>query len=242
MMKPDHKVLVKDIVSVNFRTADIFARYGIDFCCGGGITIAQASQKADVDVEQLITDLEGAMQMPDRETELLNRLSLDELAHYIVETHHTFVRSNIITISDYMARIVMAHGDKHPELETIQHLFQASSIDLTSHMQKEEVLLFPYISSLVKASRIGARPAPAAFSSISDPIAAMEEDHLLEGNRFMEISRLSNNYVMPQGGCNTYKVAFEKLKAFEQDLHRHIHLENNILFPKAKQLESEVLS
>lgn len=233
-------ILIKDLVARNYRTADVFNKYGIDFCCGGGISLEEAAEKAGIGLEDIQKELESAMEAPDRESELLNRLPLSELCDYIVETHHTYVRQNLPLVADYLARIVMAHGDHHPELEEVQQAFLESASALTQHMQKEEIMLFPYISSLVKASNAGAVPPVPAFGSAKAPVEVMMAEHTTEGDRFEEIRRLTDDYSLPEDACNTYKVALEKLKAFESDLHRHIHLENNILFPKALQLEAEI--
>jgi regulator of cell morphogenesis and NO signaling len=234
------KILVKDLVARNYRAADVFSKYGVDFCCGGGISLDEAAEKAGISVSALQEELDRAMETPDRESDLLRRLPLNELCDYILETHHTYVRENLPLVADYLARIVMAHGDRHPELEKVQRAFQESAIALTQHMQKEEIMLFPYISSLVKAYHKGAVPPVPTFVSAKAPVEVMMAEHSAEGDRFEEISRLTNQYALPEDACNTYKVALEKLKAFESDLHRHIHLENNILFPKALQLEAEI--
>lgn len=233
-------ILVKDLVARNYRAADVFNKYGIDFCCGGGISLDEAAEKAGIDVAALQIELDQAMETPDRESELLGRLPLNELCNYIVETHHTYVRQNLPLVADYLARIVMAHGDRHRELESVQQAFQESAIALTQHMQKEEIMLFPYIASLEKARNAGLVPPTPAFGSAKAPVEVMMAEHTTEGDRFEEIRRLTGDYSVPEDACNTYRVALEKLKAFESDLHRHIHLENNILFPRALQLEAEI--
>ncbi|MBP7848906.1 MAG: iron-sulfur cluster repair di-iron protein [Lentimicrobiaceae bacterium] len=241
-MELDPNVFVSEVVSQNFQAADVFSRHGIDFCCGGHISLEQAARKSGTDVSALIVELNDVMKEPDRESDLFRRLAPDELCRYIVDVHHTYVRTNIMTNSDYLSRIVMAHGDRHPELETVQRLFQVCAVALTTHMQKEEVVLFPFISRLVKARHLNEKIPEMSLQHIENPMSVMEAEHDEEGRRFREISRLTQGYSTPSDACNTYRVAMQKLQDFEQDLHRHIHLENNILFPAARLLAKEVLT
>ncbi len=232
---------VNEIVTENYKAADVFHKYGIDFCCGGNITIEDACDKIDSGYEDLIDELEQAINTKDFESDLISRLSLDQLIDHIVENHHAFVHANVAPIKQYLSKIVQVHGNNHPELHKVKSLFDASSGDLTMHMQKEELVLFPYIKKLTVAVPKGEKPKGFGFKSVAEPIEAMNADHDLEGERFREIALLTNDYQLPEDGCSTYRVALEKLRDYEIDLHRHIHLENNILFPKAIEFEKKVL-
>ena len=173
----------------------------------------------------------------DPDSDYINNLGLDELSEYIVKRHHSYVRESIPVIQKNLEKICNVHGENHTELFDIMVLFDGSAGALTKHMQKEEIVLFPFIHRLATAKKEN-RPLPRApFGSVSNPIETMLAEHQNEGERFDQIARLSNNYVLPEGGCTTYDVTLKQLRDFENDLHRHIHLENNILFPKAIELE-----
>lgn len=232
---------VSDIVKNDFRTSEVFDKYGIDFCCGGNISVAEASKQNQVNTDQLVQELNQKMSESDEENIKYDSWPLDLLASYIQKKHHRYVESAIPVLNAYLDKIANVHGENHPELYEINDLFKASAGELTKHMKKEEMMVFPYVEKLVNIKETGSeeRQKPG-FGSIANPIAQMEAEHEAEGDRFKKIAELSNNYNPPADACNTYMVAFEKLKAFESDLHIHIHLENNILFPKAKELEQSM--
>ncbi len=232
---------VNEVVTENYKAADVFHKHGIDFCCGGNITIEEACNQSNSGCEELIDELEQAINTKDFESDLIARLSLDQLIDHIVENHHAFVHANVAPIKQYLSKIAQVHGTNHPELHKVKALFEASAGDLTMHMQKEELVLFPYIKKLTVAVPRGEKPRGFGFKSVAEPIQAMHADHDIEGERFREIARLTDDYQLPEDGCSTYRVALEKLRDFESDLHRHIHLENNILFPRAIELEKKVL-
>lgn len=152
------------------------------------------------------------------------------------------MEAKIIEIKPYLDRIVNVHGSRHPELETIRQLFHQSAGELAAHMKKEEFILFPFICKMVNVKQRGEKLSLSPFGKVENPVAMMRHEHNIEGDRFREIAALSNNYTPPEDACNTYRVTFALLKEFEADLHLHIHLENNILFPKAIALEKELLS
>lgn len=154
--------------------------------------------------------------------------------------HHRFVETKIQEILPYLDKITRVHGGHHPELEEVNQLFKESAGELTKHMKKEELILFPFIRKMVKAQQSG-EAAQAPFGTVQNPISAMMQEHDTEGERFRQIAELTHNYTTPEDGCNTYNVTLSLLKEFEEDLHLHIHLENNILFPKAIALEKTLL-
>jgi len=128
------------------------------------------------------------------------------------------------------------HGENHPELFEVNASFNEAAGNLAAHMQKEELILFPYIRNM-EQQILKREPAPAIAGKAAETIAEMESEHQVEGDRFMKISEITGNYAVPADGCSTYAVTYKTLQEFENDLHRHIHLENNILFPKAIELE-----
>ncbi|MFA6770400.1 MAG: hemerythrin domain-containing protein, partial [Bacteroidales bacterium] len=166
---------------------------------------------------------------------------LDLLADYIEKTHHRYVQDKSLEIIQYLTKICEVHGTNHPELFKIKKLFTKVIENLAMHMQKEELVLFPFIRKMEKTLRSGQFLEKPSFGSIKNPIETMEDEHLAEGDRYREIDNLSNHYTIPKDGCNTYQVTYTMLKEFEEDLHMHIHLENNILFPKAILLEERLM-
>jgi regulator of cell morphogenesis and NO signaling len=228
---------VGEVVKNNFKTATLFQANRIDYCCGGKQSISEACNKAGVHTEQLISQLEKVLQESDPDTEYINNMALGALSGYIVNRHHVYVRKNISFLKQNLEKIAAVHGANHPELAAVKDEFNQSAGELTMHMQKEELLLFPFIKKMEEVKKEKKElPAPS-FGSVTNPIAAMMREHENEGERYVRISALTNNYQVPADGCTTYEVTMKQLADFEKDLHRHIHLENNILFPKAKALE-----
>lgn len=234
--------IVKDVVKKNFKTAKVFQAHNIDYCCGGNKAITDACKEKGVSQDQLISQLNNILSQTDADTEYINNLSLAELSDHIVKKHHAYVRDHIPFLEKNLEKIVRVHGSNHPELAEIQRLFHISAGELTMHMQKEELMLFPYIKRLETAKNSNSEIPKAPFGSVANPINMMMADHENEGGRFSEISNLSGNYAPPDDACTTYEVTFKHLQEFEQDLHRHIHLENNILFPEALAMEQQFYS
>lgn len=230
---------VADLVTENIKTAHIFRKYGIDFCCGGGLPVKQAAAKARIDYMELEKELLGVKNII-LEADNYSDRELDELADHIVNVHHSYIMENIPVIIGYASRVVQVHAADYPELIQIQRLFSEVSIDLTGHLKKEENVVFPFIKTLTDARRSGKELEKPAFDTLENPVKIMEEDHEDAGMVFKKIKALSNNFIPPAGACNTYKAFYSKLEEFEKDLHHHVHLENNILFPKALKLEKEL--
>jgi len=235
-MENNSSFTVGEIVAKNFKTASIFSKYGIDFCCGGEKTLGEVCKEQSVDIANLQKELEEAAQDKGDNIDF-NSWSLKLLADYIVETYHEYIRKNAPLILQYLGKIKEVHGEHHPELSEIFGLFSQSAMDLSLHLQKEERILFPLIRELSEAQKTGIPPEEGHCGTINNPIAVMKGEHGIEGERFRKVSELSNNYTVPSDGCNTYHAAYEMLEEFERKLHEHIHLENNILFPKAIELE-----
>ena len=231
---------IGEVVKLNFATASIFRENNIDFCCGGDKTISEASKAAGIDSTQLIKELEEKTASPDPDSAYINNLEPDELIDYIVKRHHTYVRKSIPFLQESIAKVCKKHGENHPEMFEIQRLFEASAGDLTMHMQKEELMLFPYIKRMVQSDKEGTKVNNPPFGTVANPIRAMVADHQNEGERFEKIDELTSHYQIPEDACATYFATIKGLQDFEKDLHRHIHLENNILFPKAEKLEARL--
>lgn len=233
--------IIGDIVSVNFKTAQIFEKNNIDFCCGGQVSLAEACEKSNVDLNQLMPELELLVQVSDPDSKYLDGLELDALSEYIVKRHHTYVSENIPFLRQKLQKLCEVHGESHHELFEVAKLFGEGADNLTMHMQKEEIILFPHIANMVSLKTSG-NNSPGFEGGVMGPIDQMILEHVAEGERFEKISKITQNYTPPADGCNTYQVTYKTLQEFEQDLHRHIHIENNILFKKAAKLENELLA
>lgn len=238
-MKNLEEKIIGKIVAEDYRAASVFQKYGIDFCCQGNRTINDACQKKNLDASAVVKDLNKISESHTETTTDYQSWPLDLLADYIEKMHHRYVEEKIPVLKQFLEKIAQVHGSNHPELLEIVGHFHASAGELTAHMKKEEFILFPYIRKMVKSKHNGEQPGQPNFGSVENPIQMLMQEHDQEGERFREISRLSNNYTTPEDACNTYKVAYATLREFENDLHLHIHLENNILFPKAAEMEKE---
>ena len=230
---------IGEIVADDFRTAAIFKKHGIDFCCKGGRSIEEACEQKKVDPTALVNELEALPKGNSNEVDVRD-WPLDLLANYIVRIHHQYVQDKTPTLLQFLDKLCRVHGDRHPELFEINRIFNERAQDLAVHFQKEERVLFPFIEQLVKAQQTGQPLGDIPFGSVENPIEMMMHEHSAEGDRFEQIVRLSNGYTPPADACNTYRVTFAMLQEFETDLNRHIHLENNILFPKAIALEKQL--
>lgn len=240
-LQNNSKKQIGQYVAEDFRTAAVFSKYGIDFCCKGNRTIEEVCEKNNIDTDELIGKL-LEIQLSDSQQSIdYKSWPLDLLADYIEKKHHRYVEEKTPVLRQFLDKLCKVHGQRHPELLEITAHFIASSKELAAHMKKEELILFPFIKKMVKAQLDGNAIQAPQFGTVENPIAMMKEEHENEGERFRQIAELSNNYTPPADACNTYKVTFAMLDEFEKDLHLHIHLENNILFPEAIKLEQSFI-
>lgn len=236
-MNATQDTTIRDIVAADFRAAAVFQKFGIDFCCGGGRTLADVCSERGLPVDTVVAELAGACHSDSSAAPQFGEWDATTLATYIVEQHHAYVREALPAIKAHTEKVARVHGERHPEMIEVDRLFTAVAEEMTSHMFKEERILFPYVVAL-EASVRGGLPAPAApFGSVENPIAMMEDEHESAGGAMASIRRLTNDYTVPEDGCTTFRVCLQELEAFERDLHTHVHLENNLLFPKAVRLE-----
>lgn len=231
------KTTVGEYVAKDFRTAALFSKYGIDFCCKGDRTLEQVCEKKEVNPDDLLQEIEAILNTKNDEGIDFNSWPLDLLADYIEKKHHRYVEEKTQIILPFLDKLCKVHGAHHPELFAINELFIGCAGELAQHMKKEELILFPFIKKMVQATITDELIVQPHFGTVENPIEMMKHEHDAEGERFRKIAELTNNYTPPADACNTYKVTFAMLQEFEQDLHKHIHLENNILFPKAIKLE-----
>ena len=241
-MNPITEKTIGEFVADDYRTAQVFKKYNIDFCCKGNRTISEVSSKKNVDTETIISEINAIITSDSKESSDFKSWPIDLLADYIEKRHHRYVEEKTPTIQAFLEKLCKVHGDKHPELFEITKIFNESAGDLAAHMKKEELILFPFIHKMVKAKGAGQELSTPHFGTVANPIDMMKHEHTAEGTRFEKIAELANNYIAPPDGCTTYNVTFAMLRDFEADLHLHIHLENNILFPKAVSLEKELNS
>lgn len=232
--------IIGELVANDYRTASIFKKYGIDFCCQGNRTINEACEAKQIDETLVVSDLNTLINAIADSGIDYKSWPLDLLADFIEKKHHRYVQEKTLEIKPYLEKICRVHGGRHPELLEINEHFNATAGELAMHMKKEELIVFPYIKKMVKAQQENTKIDSPQFESVRFPIQAMMDEHTTEGDRFRKIEALSNNYTAPEDACNTFRVTYALLKEFEQDLHMHIHLENNILFPKAIELEKQL--
>ena len=235
-----HAITIGEIVAKNFRSAETFGKYGIDFCCGGKISLEEACRKKGINIKQIQEELDSISAQSGPISQDYNSWDLDFLCDYIVNTHHKYVVSAMPVIFEYTQKVAKVHGDRHPEAIQIATIFEKVMEELNSHMMKEENILFPYIRQMAVSVKQGIPLSHSPFGTVQNPINMMEHEHDVVGEMCKKIKEISGNYTPPDDGCTTYRLSFLKLQEFENDLHRHIHLENNILFPKAVQMENGV--
>jgi len=231
---------VAEIVTENIKTADVFKKNGIDFCCGGNVKVQEICAKKGVDYSKLKEDILNIGIAPKGSSDF-NTWDLDFLTDYIINTHHKYVKEANELIIQYSDKVAKVHGHHFTETIEINKLFHEIANELNMHMQKEEQILFPFIKEIAKAKKEGIRLSPPPFGSIQNPINMMEMEHTDAGEILFKIKDLSNNHTPPEGACNTFKALYSKLEEYQNDLFQHIHLENNILFPKAIQYEQELM-
>lgn len=230
---------VAEVVTKNIKASHVFKKYNIDFCCGGGISIEKSCEKKGINYDLLICELEN-MDIKEEDSNNYNGWDLPFLIDYIVNVHHKYVIESIPILLVYSAKVANVHGHHYSEVKEIDRLLQIVANELAGHMKKEELILFPYIKQLAKAAKENTPFPNPHYGTVNNPIQMMEEEHEKVGDILKVIAKLSNNYTPPEEACNTFKALYDKLDEFEQDLHKHIHLENNILHPKAIAMENKL--
>lgn len=225
-----------DIVAHDLRTGAVFNRHGLDFCCGGRITLADACRTREIDPDVLLAELRAVGRDPDPPVDVTT-WPVEQVIERIVGRHHAYVRRQIPVITAYLERLVVHHGEGAPELSRLAMMFGELAGDLERHMQREELVLFPFIEAMAAAERTQSAPPPAPFGSVTNPIRVMEDEHQSVAAELWLMRVLSNGYTAPEHACATWGVCYEALTAFEHDLQQHVHLENNVVFPEAMRLE-----
>jgi regulator of cell morphogenesis and NO signaling len=230
---------IGQIAAKDLRKAEVFKKYGIDFCCGGKKSLKDVCEEKGLNLKEVENALEEVKESS-AQVENYDKWSPDFLADYIYNKHHLFYYEEEPMIRDLMVKVVDHHGDNFPALQEVAVLYSNLIEELNSHFAKEEKILFPFIKALVAAKKTGNIEEAFGKFSLGAPVQMMESEHEAAGEILEEISAATNNYTPPAGACNSFQYLYKKLKALQDDLHQHIHLENNILFPKALKLEKEL--
>lgn len=237
----DKTKTVRDLAVENPQAVRVFEKFKIDYCCGGHISFEEACRNAGAEMNQvsemLVKAANGSDQNNMSDTDF-TKWSLASLSDYIVRKHHEFTRNENASITALLEKVCSIHGRNHAELFDIQKIFGTLRLELENHMLKEERMLFPYIALMESSLNFGQPIPPAPFGSAKNPVKVMVAEHDAAGEHLREIRQFSNHFAVPDDACITYQKLYGALENFEKDLHRHIHLENNILFPKAIQMEA----
>lgn len=218
---------IGEIVALDYRAASVFKEAGIDFCCGGKKGLDETCSEKGIDKGKILAELEKLESTPNTTTHNFNEWDLEFLCDYIVNTHHKYVLKSLPDLVAYTAKIAVVHGEGHPELWAVSRLFSQINQELLQHLDKEEKVLFPSIREAIKTK------SEKAIALIHSEILRMSDEHELAGGAMDRINEITSGYKLPADACNTYNVTFRLLREFEDDLHTHVHLENNILYPKA---------
>lgn len=230
---------VAEIATSHPESVRVFQKLGIDFCCGGRMPLAQACEKMGLSVDETLAALEAEFGRQGIVIEPSTDGRLEDLVNRILDSHHVFTREETDRLRPLMAKVASVHGERHPELVRVRGLFEALCADLESHLMKEEQILFPYVIA-TERSREGSDDAPGScFGTVQSPITVMEMEHERVGEILAELRDLTNGYAAPEDACNSFRALYHGLAELEADLHRHIHLENNVLFPRAIEMERQ---
>lgn len=227
---------IGEIVAEDFRTAEAFSKAGIDFCCGGQVPLEDACQEKGLDLASIIQTINTAKEAPIDRSQQYASWELPFLIDYIINTHHVYLKENTAQIAAYAGKIAEVHGSHHPETIEVAAIFEKIAADMTGHLQEEEEVLFPAVKRIVAASKTGGEADSRDRDTLRESLQKLDQEHEEIGEATHVIRRLTRNYDIPADVCNTFVVTYRKLREFEEDLHKHVHLENNILFPKAERL------
>jgi regulator of cell morphogenesis and NO signaling len=227
---------IGEIVAADIRTAKVFEAHGIDFCCGGKVALSTICAEKGLNLDVIEKELEVVQSAPVERSQNYSSWTLPFLADYIVNTHHVYLKENDAQIAAYALKIAGVHGAHHPEVIEIAAIFDKIATDMTIHLKEEEEVFFPALKRADAARISGSTPEAKDRDTIRASLLRLHREHEEIGDAVHLIRHLSKDYAIPGDVCNTFMVTYQKLKEFEDDLHKHVHLENNILFPKAFDL------
>jgi regulator of cell morphogenesis and NO signaling len=241
-LKDFSKIKVKDVVTENFHAAELFEKLGIDFCCNGNRPLREALEEKQISDVKFFEELNKVNQSVSSENQRYTEWDLNFLAQYIVNNHHTYVKNAIPEIAAHLQKVYNTHVEKYPYIAEVQNTFALVADEMINHMMKEERILFPIVKYLTESQKFQEKPKTGGFGTIKNPIRQMEAEHVSAGGAMEKIRTLTNNYLLPADACITFQVTYKELDEFEKDLHKHVHLENNILFPRVIELENRLVS
>jgi regulator of cell morphogenesis and NO signaling len=230
---------VREFAVENPAATRVFEKFGIDYCCGGSQSLEQACAKANISAYEVLDIVEMAEEATHaaQQAHDWSREPLSDLIGHIKRTHHKYTREETVRLTALLQKVCSVHGKNHPELFQIRAVFAGLAQELTTHLMKEEMVLFPYIERMEEAVIQSEPVLPAPFGSVQNPVAMMEHEHDSAGAALRAIRKASKEFTPPEDACISYQTLYQALAAFEADLHQHIHLENNILFPGAIRIE-----
>lgn len=234
---PTAETTVREIALEQPASIRVFEKFGIDYCCGGRKPLAQVCAERSLQPEEILRAIDDASSGNRSATSDWSTASLESLCSHIVSTHHDYVRAEVPRLWQLAQKVVVRHGSDRPELPQIQELVKVMSEDLIQHLSKEERMLFPYITNLERSLTTCGPRSLGCFGTIRNPIRVMMAEHDAAGDAMARIRELSHDYTPPEGACPTFRGFYQALSEFERDLHQHVHLENNILFPRAIEME-----
>ena len=232
---------VGELSTTRPESVKVFQRHGIDFCCGGGVTLAQACSTRGVSPAAVLAEIAAEEARAVTPATRWDLVPLGQVLNHILDRYHVPLKEDLPRLEAMARRVVQVHGHKDDALEELLDCVLALRADLEPHLMKEEEILFPFICALAAAEANGTGAPPNMFGTVMNPIRMMEAEHQSAGNELELVRALTGDFTVPGDGCATYRVCFEELAAFDRDLRTHIHLENNILFPKALELEATVM-
>jgi regulator of cell morphogenesis and NO signaling len=228
---------IGEIVADDYRTAKVFENHGIDFCCGGNVALAATCTEKGLDLATITRELDAVKSEPVERSQNYTSWELPFLADYIINAHHTYLKENTGQIAAYAHKIAAVHGAHHPEVIEVATIFDKIAVDMAAHLREEEEVCFPAIKRAYATRKAGSAPKAKDIETITTSLKKLSHEHEGIGDAVHTIRHLAKGYAIPGDVCNTFVVTYQKLKEFEDDLHKHVHLENNILFLKAAQLQ-----
>ena len=230
---------IREIALEAPETTRVFEEFKIDYCCGGRKPFDEACVAAGLDPSVVALKIEAAITDQKLRGESVggDERSASQLIDFIVAKHHVYTAQEIERLKPLIQKVCERHGEHNPKLFQLRTIFLALAESLVPHMRKEESVLFPYIQALESSVSRNSNPAPPHFGTVQNPIRMMVADHEEDGERLRVMREITRDYTLPEGACPSYTALYAGLTDLEKDLHRHIHLENNVLFPAAVELE-----
>lgn len=238
-MKNIPEQTLASIVTQNHQAVPVFEKYNLDFCCKGKRTLTEACNEKGLPVDVLLKELELVQQNEENIRMPFTEMDAEQLIGYIMTHHHFYVKQSLPLINSHLEKVASKHGSSYPYMQKVLDLFRMVQEEMIMHMQKEEMILFPRIKEIENLYN-NKQQANISDGYISGPVNVMEAEHEHAGKILDEIRQLTNNYTPPEDACTTFKISLAELKEFEEDLHKHVHLENNLLFPKAEKINLEI--